>query len=252
MALLEVSDVEVGYGAVRALRGVSLRVEQGAMVALLGANGAGKSTMLKTISGVMSPTAGRITFDGRPIDGTPPNRVVALGIAHVPEGRKVFRDLTVRENLAMGAYARRDSRAVAEDLDLTYTLFPRLAERANQLSGSLSGGEQQMLAIGRGLMARPRLLLLDEPSLGLAPILITEIYKTLQRINQERGTALLIVEQNARVALGCASYGYVLQVGRVALEGATSELRGNRRLLDSYLGAARADSPHEGETHGRI
>ena len=236
MTLLELNAVEAGYGAVRALQGVSLRVERGAMVALLGANGAGKSTTLKVISGMVRPTAGEATFDGRSLIGLSPNQIVRLGIAHVPEGRKIFKDLMVAENLRMGAYTRSDSAGIKQDLDMVLQMFPRLAERSRQLGGSLSGGEQQMLAIGRGLMARPSLLMLDEPSLGIAPNLVIDIFTALRRINQELGMTMLIVEQNAQVALKSTTSGYVMQVGRIAVHGTSDELRRNKDLLESYLG----------------
>jgi branched-chain amino acid transport system ATP-binding protein len=237
MALLKLIDLEASYGAVRALRGVSLDVAEGTVVAILGANGAGKSTALKSISGMIKPSAGSIEYDGQRIDGRTPNQIVRLGIAQVPEGRKVFKDLNVLENLRMGAYSRKDAAGIAADLAMVSELFPILKERAKQLGGSLSGGEQQMLAIARGLMARPRLLLLDEPSLGLAPIIVQQIFETLRRINRETGTTLLIVEQNAHVALKNADFGYVLQVGRVTVAGESEELKQNREVIESYMGS---------------
>jgi branched-chain amino acid transport system ATP-binding protein len=234
--LLLLDRLQVNYGAVRALREVSLAVEEGAMVALLGPNGAGKSTTLKAISGMVRPASGRIDFGGSPIVGRSPNGIVRLGIAHVPEGRRIFKDLEVRENLRMGAYSRSDSSGIQRDLDMIYELFPRLQERTRQLGGSLSGGEQQMLAIGRGLMARPKLLLLDEPSLGLAPIIVADIFAVLRRINAEQGMTMLIVEQNAHVALRNTSWAYVLQVGRVAVSGASAELQKNEQVKESYMG----------------
>jgi branched-chain amino acid transport system ATP-binding protein len=239
MALLRLIDLEASYGAVRALRGVSLDVAEGAVVAILGANGAGKSTTLKSISGMIKPSAGSIEYDGERIDGRTPNQIVRLGIAQVPEGRKIFKDLNVFENLRMGAYSRKDTAGIAADLDMVSELFPILKERAKQLGGSLSGGEQQMLAIARGLMARPRLLLLDEPSLGLAPIIVQQIFETLRRINRDTGTTLLIVEQNAHVALKNADFGYVLQIGRVAVAGKSEELKQNREVIESYMGSQR-------------
>jgi branched-chain amino acid transport system ATP-binding protein len=236
VALLELENVEASYGAVRAVRGVSLSVEEGAIVAILGANGAGKSTTLKSICGAVRPSAGRILFDGKPITGLSPNQIVRRGIALIPEGRKVFKDLTVRENLAMGAYSRSNKAEIESDYGLVFSLFPRLRERERQLGGSLSGGEQQMLAIGRGLMARPRLLLLDEPSLGLAPIIISNIFETLHRINKERRTTLLVVEQNAHVALRNAGFAYVLQVGRIAIKGPAEKLRAEKEVVESYMG----------------
>jgi branched-chain amino acid transport system ATP-binding protein len=237
MALLVLDHLQVSYGVVRALRDVSLAVEEGAMVAVLGPNGAGKSTTLKAISGMVKPAAGRIEYAGSPIVGRSPNRIVQLGIAHVPEGRRIFKDLEVRENLRMGAYARRDAAGIERDLEMVYDLFPRLKERPRQLGGSLSGGEQQMLAIARGLMARPKLLLLDEPSLGLAPIIVADIFATLRRINAEQGTTMLIVEQNAHVALKNTSAAYVLRLGRVALSGASAQLAKDAQLAESYMGA---------------
>ena len=236
MTLLKLSALEANYGAVRALQGISMDVEEGAVVALLGANGAGKSTTLKAISGMVQPSAGGIEFAGESLVGKTPNQIVSMGIAHVPEGRKIFKDLTVSENLRMGAYSRSDKQGIAQDLDMVLELFPRLSERSRQLGGSLSGGEQQMLAIGRGIMARPRLLLLDEPSLGLAPLIIADIFATLRKINHEHGVTLLIVEQNANVALKNVGFGYVLQVGRVAVEGRSAELRENKEVIESYMG----------------
>ena len=236
MTLLKLSAVEANYGAVRALQGISMDVEEGAVVALLGANGAGKSTTLKAISGMVQPSAGGIEFAGESLVGKTPNQIVSMGIAHVPEGRKIFKDLTVSENLRMGAYSRSDKQGIAQDLDMVLELFPRLSERSRQLGGSLSGGEQQMLAIGRGIMARPKLLLLDEPSLGLAPLIIADIFATLRKINHEHGVTLLVVEQNANVALKNAGFGYVLQVGRVAVEGSSAELRENKEVIESYMG----------------
>ncbi len=237
MTLLQLNALEASYGAVRALHGVSIGVEEGAIVALLGANGAGKSTTLKAVSGMVKPASGSIEFAGQTLNDMTPNQIVRLGIAHVPEGRKIFKDLTVSENLRMGAYSRRDKAEINQDFAMVLDLFPRLGERSKQLGGSLSGGEQQMLAIARGIMARPRLLLLDEPSLGLAPLIISDIFETLRKINQEFGMTLLVVEQNANVALKNAGYGYVLQVGRVAVEGVAADLRENKEVVESYMGA---------------
>ena len=237
MSLLKLSNVEANYGAVRSLQGVSLSVEEGGIVALLGANGAGKSTTLKVISGMVKPASGSVEFDGKKLIGMSPNEIVRHGIAHVPEGRKIFKDLTVSENLKMGAYSRSDRSGIDDDMSMVLELFPRLNERLKQIGGTLSGGEQQMLAIGRGIMARPRLLLLDEPSLGLAPLIIADIFVTLQKINAEKGMTLLIVEQNANVALKNAAYGYVLQVGRIAVEGKSDELRQNKEVIESYMGS---------------
>ena len=237
MSLLKLSNLEANYGAVRSLQGVSLSVEEGGIVALLGANGAGKSTTLKVISGMVKPASGSVEFDGKKLIGMSPNEIVRHGIAHVPEGRKIFKDLTVSENLKMGAYSRSDRSGIDDDMSMVLELFPRLNERLKQIGGTLSGGEQQMLAIGRGIMARPRLLLLDEPSLGLAPLIIADIFVTLQKINAEKGMTLLIVEQNANVALKNAAYGYVLQVGRIAVEGKSDELRQNKEVTESYMGS---------------
>ena len=238
MTLLRLENVHAGYGPVKALRGISLDVPEGAMVTLLGANGAGKSTTLKAISGVVQPTAGDILLDGKSLHGVSANKIVNMGVVQVPEGRKIFKDLTVYENLMMGSYARNDRGNFADDFERIYALFPRLKERRSQLGGSLSGGEQQMLAIGRGLMARPRLLLLDEPSLGLAPIIVADIFATLRKLNQETRMTMLIVEQNMRIALKSASYGYVMQVGNIVLQGEAEMLRNSKETFDSYLGAA--------------
>ena len=236
MTALRLRDVEVNYGAVRALRGISLNVEPGTIVALLGANGAGKSTIQKAISGLLTPTSGEIEFDGHRLNSLSPRQIIRLGIAPVPEGRRIFKDLTVSENLRMGAYSRSDRAGIAQDQEMVLDLFPILKERAKQLGGSLSGGEQQMLTIARGLMARPRLLLLDEPSLGLAPMVIAEIFRVLREINSAKGTTLLVVEQNVHVALQNADYAYVLQLGRVTIEGTARELQENREVVASYLG----------------
>ena len=236
MTLLRLRNVEVNYGAVRALRGVSIDVEPGTIVALLGANGAGKSTIQKAISGLLKPSAGDIEFDGHRLNDKTSRDIIKLGIAPVPEGRKIFKDLTVSENLRMGAYSRSDRAGIAQDQEMVLELFPILKERHKQLGGSLSGGEQQMLTIGRGLMARPRLLLLDEPSLGLAPLIIADIFQILKLINAEKGMTLLVVEQNVHVALQNADYGYVLQMGRVRVEGTAAELQENREVVASYLG----------------
>lgn len=237
MTQLQLQDVSAAYGSVRALHGISLSVEKGAMVALLGANGAGKSTTLKAISGMVRPTSGAITFEGQSLNGMSPNQIVRRGVAHVPEGRKIFKDLMVAENLRMGAYTRTDSNEIKQDLEMVLELFPRLKERSRQLGGSLSGGEQQMLAIGRGLMARPSLLLLDEPSLGIAPNLVIDIFAALRKINQERKMTMLVVEQNAQVVLKNTVFGYVMQIGRIAVKGSSEELRQNKGVVESYMGA---------------
>jgi len=236
MSLLALNNVEANYGAIRALRDVSIGIDQGSIVTLLGANGAGKSSTLKAISGMIKLAGGTIEYDGQSLVGKTPNQIVKLGVAQVPEGRRIFKDLTVVENLRMGSYIRRDKSGIDQDIDMVFELFPALQDRGRQLGGSLSGGEQQMLAIGRGLMARPKLLLLDEPSLGLAPIIVSKIFETIRRINKENGTTLLIVEQNANVAMRNADFGYVLEVGKVAIEGATSELLAKREVINSYLG----------------
>jgi len=235
-ALLTVSNVETYYGPIMALRGVSFTVPAGAIVTILGANGAGKTTILKTVSGVMDPQKGTVTLEGRPIHGLDPDRVARLGLSHVPEGREVFPLLTVRENLRMGAYSRRDADGVARDLEMVSEYFPVLAARATQYAGSLSGGEQQMLAIARALMARPKVMLLDEPSLGLAPKLVKDIFEIIRRINRERGVTVLVVEQNANVALHTADYGYVLELGRIVMEDTCERLLEKDDIREFYLG----------------
>jgi branched-chain amino acid transport system ATP-binding protein len=232
--MLEVRDLHVAYGDIPALKGVSLAVAKGEIVALLGNNGAGKTTTLKAISGLLVPAAGEVTLDGESVGGMPPHLIVRKGIAHVPEGRRVFNRLTVSENLAMGAYARSDA-GIATDLERVYRLFPRLKERQAQIAGTLSGGEQQMLAIGRALMENPRLLLLDEPSMGLAPVLVEQIFETIQDINRQ-GTTILLVEQNASLALAVAGRAYVLETGAVVLSGAATELAQNQDVRRAYLG----------------
>jgi branched-chain amino acid transport system ATP-binding protein len=235
-ALLAVSNIETYYGPIMALRGVSFGVPAGSIVTILGANGAGKTTILKTVSGVMDPQKGSVTLEGRPIHGLDPDRVARLGLAHVPEGREVFPFLTVRENLRMGAYARRDHDAVARDLELVAEYFPVLGARALQRAGSLSGGEQQMLAIARALMARPKVMLLDEPSLGLSPKLVKEIFDIIRRINRERGVTVLLVEQNANLALQTADFGYVLELGRIVMEDTCERLLRKDDIREFYLG----------------
>jgi branched-chain amino acid transport system ATP-binding protein len=232
--MLEVENIQVFYGEIHALKGISLQVEQGEIVALLGNNGAGKTTTLKTISGLLRPRAGRILLEGRAINEVPPHEIVALGVAHAPEGRRIFNRLTVTENLEMGAYLRSDG-AIGEDIERAFTLFPRLNERRAQVAGTLSGGEQQMLAIGRALMARPRILLLDEPSMGLAPILVEQIFQTVEDINRQ-GTTILLVEQNAAMALSIAHRGYVLETGNIALQGSAAELQEHPDVKRAYLG----------------
>jgi branched-chain amino acid transport system ATP-binding protein len=234
--LLDVTGIETFYGPIQAIRGVSLQVAQGQIAAVLGANGAGKTTVLRTISGVLDAERGQVRFEGRDIAHLPPDRVVRLGICHVPEGREVFPFLTVYENLLMGAYSRHDKDAVHKDLELCYTYFPVLKERAHQRAGLLSGGEQQMLAISRALMGRPKLLLLDEPSLGLSPILVSQIFRIIRRINDEQGVAILLVEQNAHMALQTAEFGYVLEVGRIVLADACAKLMQTDAIKEFYLG----------------
>jgi branched-chain amino acid transport system ATP-binding protein len=236
MALLEVRNVETYYGPVVALRGVSLDVEAGQIVTVLGANGAGKTTLLKTICGAIDPNAGTVAFDGARLDGRGTWDVAKRGIAHVPEGREVFRHLSVHDNLMMGAYTIRDGARLAEDLRRVYDLFPRLEERSRQHAGDLSGGEQQMLALGRALMMRPKLMLLDEPSLGLSPLLVAEILNIVKQLNQEHGVTILLVEQNANLALDLADFGYVLEVGRIVLEGTGARLKDNDDVKEFYLG----------------
>jgi branched-chain amino acid transport system ATP-binding protein len=241
--VLEVFDLQVSYGAIKALDGVSFSVPRGKIVTLLGANGSGKTTTLRAITGLAPPRGGRIVFEGRELQGLPTHEIIRAGIALVPEGRRIFANLTVYENLLLGAYLRQDQSALARDLDQIYDTFPRLAARRAQAAGTLSGGEQQMLAVGRALMSRPRLLLLDEPSLGLAPLLVKEVFHLITRINQE-GVTILLVEQNAAAALKIAHHGYVLSTGRVVLEGAGPELAVHPQLQPAYLGdESEAEAP---------
>ncbi|MBV9116537.1 MAG: ABC transporter ATP-binding protein [Acetobacteraceae bacterium] len=237
--LLSVRGIETYYGPIQAIRGVSLDVASGQIVTVLGANGAGKTTVLRTVSGVLNPERGSIRFNGHDLRGQSPDHVMRLGICHVPEGREVFPLLTVRENLMMGAYTRHD-REVSRDLDMCYDYFPILRERAHQRAGLLSGGQQQMLAISRALMGKPKLLLLDEPSLGLSPILVTQIFEIIKRINQEHGVAILLVEQNAHVALRTADYGYVIEVGRVVMQDRCARLIEKEDIKEFYLGQKEA------------
>ena len=232
--MLKVESIDVAYGEIRALKSVGLEVGRGEIVTLLGNNGAGKTTTLKTISGLLHPTQGSITLEDESLVGVPPHAIVARGVAHVPEGRRIFNRLSVRENLMMGAYLRSDGKITA-DLDRVFALFPRLAERIAQVAGTLSGGEQQMLAIGRALMASPRLLLLDEPSRGLAPVLVEQIFDTITDINRQ-GMTILLVEQNAAMALSIAHRGYVLETGSIALAGTSTELSDNADVRRAYLG----------------
>ncbi len=236
MALLELQDVHTFYGAIHALRGVSLDIDEGEIVTLIGSNGAGKSTTLRTISGLLKPSQGSITLGGKRIDGLPPHEIVELGICQSPEGRRVFPRMSVRENLELGAFSRRDRAAVASDMERVLGLFPRLRERIEQRAGTLSGGEQQMLAIGRALMAAPKVLLLDEPSMGLAPILVEQIFDIIREIN-EQGTTVLLVEQNALMALGIAKRGYILQTGEIVLSQEAALLRQNEAVRKAYLGS---------------
>ena len=233
--MLEVRDLEVYYGAIHAVKGISLRVEDGQIVTLIGSNGAGKSTSLHTISGLIKPRSGNILFDGTDITGTPAHKIVASGLVQVPEGRHVFANMSVMENLDMGAYLRKDKDGIEKDKKKVFELFPRLFERKNQLSGTLSGGEQQMLAMGRALMERPRVLLLDEPSMGLAPLLVKEIFSIIKTINEE-GTTVLLVEQNANMALSIADYAYVLETGRITLSGPAADLSASEAVRKAYLG----------------
>lgn len=233
--MLEVKDLEVYYGAIHAVKGISLRVEDGQIVTLIGSTGAGKSTTLHTISGLIKPRSGNILFDGTDITGTPAHKIVASGLVQVPEGRHVFANMSVMENLDMGAYLRKDKDGIEKDKKKVFELFPRLFERKNQLSGTLSGGEQQMLAMGRALMERPRVLLLDEPSMGLAPLLVKEIFSIIKTINEE-GTTVLLVEQNANMALSIADYAYVLETGRITLSGPAADLSASEAVRKAYLG----------------
>jgi branched-chain amino acid transport system ATP-binding protein len=234
--ILRLANIESCYGPITAIRGVSLDVMSGQIVAVLGANGAGKTSILKTISGVLDPIRGTIEFEGRRIECAEPDRIVRLGISHVPEGREVFPLLSVRDNLRMGAYIRKDRKNVADDLERVFGYFPVLRERQNQLAGQLSGGQQQMLAISRALMSRPKLLLLDEPSLGLSPLLVKEIFAIIRRLNGEEGVSILLVEQNAKMALEVAHYGYVLEVGRVVMHDACARLIQSDQIREFYLG----------------
>ncbi|WP_333827666.1 ABC transporter ATP-binding protein [Pararhodobacter sp.] len=236
--LLEVRNLETFYGAIMAIRGVSLEVRKGQVVAVLGANGAGKTTLLKTISGIMDPEKGKIIFDGEEIQGKEPHQIVRRGIVQVPEGREVFPLLTVEENLALGAYTRSDKAEIARDRDLVFEYFPILAERRQQEAGTLSGGQQQMLAIGRGLMLRPRIMLLDEPSLGLSPLLTQEIFTILRRLNKDVGVTMMLVEQNAAVALDLADHGYVMELGRIVMSDSAEKLAASEDIQSFYLGHA--------------
>lgn len=233
--MLKIDDINVYYGAIHALKGISLEVDEGEIVTLIGANGAGKSTTLRTISGLLKPKTGGIVFQGEDIAGVPAHEIVKRGISQVPEGRRIFAEMTVRENLDLGAFTRKDKDGIAADMKHVFELFPRLEERRDQVAGTLSGGEQQMLAMGRALMSRPKLLLLDEPSMGLAPLLIREIFNIIVDINKS-GTTVLLVEQNANMALSIASRAYVLETGRITLSGSAAELAASEEVKKAYLG----------------
>ena len=234
MSMLEVKDLQVYYGVIQALKGISFEVEQGDVVALIGANGAGKTTTLHTITGLLPSKAGNITFEGTDITHVPGYKLVAMGIAHVPEGRRVFASLTVLQNLKMGAYTRNDKKEIEDTIEMIYKRFPRLKERKNQLAGTLSGGEQQMLAMGRALMSHPRLIVLDEPSMGLSPLYVNEIFDIIQEINKD-GVTVLLVEQNAKKALSISNKAYVLETGNIVLSGDAKELMNNERVKKAYL-----------------
>jgi len=234
--MLEIKNLVVNYGVITALQGISLEVKQGAIVTLIGANGAGKTTTLKAISGLLKTRGGEILYEGRNIAGMPAHKIVQLGMAHVPEGRMVFANLTVMENLMMGAYLQRDKKRIKTELDFIFSVFPRLKERETQIAGTLSGGEQQMLAIGRALMSTPRFLMLDEPSLGLAPLLVKTIFEKIVEINKQHGITILLVEQNANKALEISHYGYVLETGRITLQDQSAALRQNPQVKSAYLG----------------
>jgi branched-chain amino acid transport system ATP-binding protein len=236
MALLEIRDLHVHYGAIHALHGISLSVEQGQIVTLIGCNGAGKSTTLRAISGLVKPQSGEILYDGRNISGLPAHQIVKLGLSHVPEGRMVFANLTVHENLMMGAYLQRDKAVIQRELELVFQTFPRLKERDKQVAGTLSGGEQQMLAIGRALMSKPKFLMMDEPSLGIAPLLVKTIFEKIVEINRTHGITILLVEQNANLALEISQFGYVLETGRIILQDNSTALRQNPQVKSAYLG----------------
>ena len=234
--MLEVKNLNVSYGAINALHGVSLSVKAGSIVTLIGANGAGKSTTLRAISGLVKPRGGEVLFNGKNIAGTPAHEIVKLGLSHVPEGRMVFANLTVHENLMMGAFLQRDKTVIRAELELVFKTFPRLKEREQQIAGTLSGGEQQMLAIGRALMSKPKFLMMDEPSLGIAPLLVKTIFEKIVEINRTHGITILLVEQNANLALEISHYGYVLETGRIILEDKSSALRQNPEVRSAYLG----------------
>ena len=235
MALLEIKDLEVNYGVIKAIKGVSFDVNEGEIIALIGANGAGKTTMLHTITGLIQAKKGSIVFDGKELTKTPPHKIVSMGMAHVPEGRRIFQQLSVLENLKLGAYTRKDKSEIASTLKMVYERFPRLEERKNQVAGTLSGGEQQMLAMGRALMSKPRIILMDEPSMGLSPLLVSEIFDIIKVIN-ESGTTVLLVEQNAKKALSIADRAYVLETGNITLSGDAKDLINDESVKKAYLG----------------
>ena len=234
--MLEIRDLKVSYGAIAALHGISLSVKAGSIVTLIGGNGAGKSTTLRTVSGLVKPQSGEILYEGQNISGLPPHQIVRLGLSQVPEGRMIFANLTVHENLMMGAYLQRDHSVVRQEMDLVFTTFPRLKEREKQIAGTLSGGEQQMLAIGRALMSKPKFLMLDEPSLGLAPLLVKTIFEKIVEINRQQNITILLVEQNANLALEISHFGYVLETGKIILQDNSAALRQNAQVKSAYLG----------------
>ena len=235
MALLEIKDLEVNYGVIKAIKGVSFDVNEGEIIALIGANGAGKTTILHTITGLIQAKKGSIVFDGKELTKTPPHKIVSMGMAHVQEGRRIFQQLSVLENLKLGAYTRKDKSEIASTLKMVYERFPRLEERKNQVAGTLSGGEQQMLAMGRALMSKPRIILMDEPSMGLSPLLVSEIFDIIKVIN-ESGTTVLLVEQNAKKALSIADRAYVLETGKITLSGDAKDLINDESVKKAYLG----------------
>lgn len=235
MVMLEIKDLEVYYGVIQAIKGVSFEVNEGEVIALIGANGAGKTTILHTITGLITPKAGKVIFEGEDITKMPGHKIVTRGIAHVPEGRRVFADLTVLENLKLGAYTRKDKKEIEESMEMIYSRFPRLKERRNQLAGTLSGGEQQMLAMGRALMSKPRIILMDEPSMGLSPIFVNEIFKIIEDVSKA-GTTVLLVEQNAKKALSIADRAYVLETGNITLSGDAKDLMNDDSVKKAYLG----------------
>ena len=235
MAMLEIKDIEVFYGVIQAIKGISFEVNEGEVIALIGANGAGKTTILHTITGLLSPKKGSVVFEGKDITKVPAHKIVSLGMAHVPEGRRVFAELSVYQNLKMGAYTRKDKAEIAQTLEMVYKRFPRLEERKNQMAGTLSGGEQQMLAMGRALMSHPKIIVMDEPSMGLSPILVNEIFDIIQEVSAG-GTTVLLVEQNAKKALSIADRAYVLETGKIVLDGDAKELMNDDSIKKAYLG----------------